>query len=202
MLREQANAKQRHLRTVIQSYCLKLPFVQSLLAKYGINPRLATLPWINPRLAQSQSQFKDPALVQASTWGESQAAWSERFLTFFLSQSYMMTVQIGLYLLLCELDLLRWNPRIKLTFLSLQFQNWVINVWKLERGLRIPKKRSHLLKQEGSGLISYSSFSKLEREEENVMSPPQRIETFLAAATFESWNICELLHIWSDWSRY
>ena len=162
MLREQANAKQRHLRTVIQSYCLKLPFVQSLLAKYGINPRLATLPWINPRLAQSQSQFKDPALVQASTWGESQAALSERFLTFFLSQSYMMTVQIGLYLLLCELDLLRWNPRIKLTFLSLQFQNWVINVWKLERRLRIPKKRSHLFSRRDPASSAILHFENLQ----------------------------------------
>ena len=87
---------------------------------------------------------------------------------FFIWWNYMMFL-FSFVSLLCEFDLLRWNPRIKLTFLSLQFQNWVINVWKVERGLRIPKKRSHLLSRKDPASSAILHFKNLcERGEENL----------------------------------
>ena len=104
-----------------------------------------------------------------------------------------MLVQIGLYLLLCELDLLRWNPWIKLTFLSLQFQNWVINVWKLERRLRIPKKRSHLFSRRDPASSAILHFENLQerggREWCNV-------------ASTENWDILPAEHLREIFATY
>ena len=103
--------------------------------------------------------------------------------------------------LLCELDLLRWNPWIKLTFLSLQFQNWVINVWKLERRLRIPKKRSHLFSRRdpaSSAILHFENLQGRRGREYGVMSLPQRIEILFPMNIWEKY----LRHIWSDWSGY